>query len=71
MLGYEWTGEGVEKERKQGDLLERYFSNLEKHNYNSTTESETWSDPECILKVESERFPERLDIGIERKKKHE
>lgn len=31
---------------KQRDLLGGYFNNLEKHNNNSTRDSETGSDPE-------------------------
>lgn len=54
---------------KQKALLAGYFNNLEKHSNNSTRDSETGSDPECILKVESKRFPERLAIGMEKKKR--
>lgn len=37
---------------KNGALLGGSFNNLEEHCDDGTTDSETWSAPECILKVE-------------------
>ena len=51
------------------DLLGGYFNNLQKHKGNSTRDREIQSNLKYILKIESKRLSERLDMGVKRKKR--